>query len=248
MLKSIFLFFFIGLPLCCYAQEATQEELVTQEKELIYDTAPIEGTSLSKENIEDYKNDPDFNYTEIEPEDTWLSRLNRKLSEIWNSFIKWITGGQEATGIWAFLLGVLPYLFIAGLLALLVWVFFKIDNARAIINPNHKGVFMGDDEEIIKNQDIQSFIDKALKDKNYRLAVRYYYLFTLQQLSGKELIDWQAQKTNHEYIYEIKNNDLRSQFGKLTDVYDYIWYGNFEVDEIAFAKAQLAFNKMNKEI
>ena len=104
------------------------------------------------------------------------------------------------------------------------------------------------DVEIIKNQDIQSLIDQALQDKNYRLAVRYYYLLTLQKLSGQELIDWQVQKTDHDYIYEIENTQLRHSFSRVTDMYDYIWYGNFEVDEFAFAKAQSAFNTVNTQL
>ncbi len=233
---------------CCLAQTTSEDVPVSTQKEVVYDAQPIDGTSLDEVAIEDFKNDPDYNYVEIEPEDNWLSRLRRKLSDIWNSFLRWLTGGEEATGILGILLRLLPYLLGAGLLALLIYVFLKIDNARAIIHPNHKDVFIGDDEEIMNSQDIQSLIDTALKEGNYRLAIRYYYLLTLQKLSGKELIDWQVQKTNHEYIYEIKNTQLRGQFMRLTDIYDYIWYGNFEVDEDAFAKAQLAFNKINSEI
>jgi len=244
MYKSIFLYFLLSFSLMCFGQDT----IPSLERELVYDTERLDGTALDKETIDNFKNDPDYNYQEIEPEDTWLSRIRRKLGEIWQSFIRWLTGGEEATGIFASLLQILPYLLLAALIAVLIWIFLKIDNARAVIQPNHKGVYIGDDEEILKNEDIQSLIDAALKEKNYRLAVRYYYLLTLQKLSGKELIDWQVQKTNHEYIYEIKNNDLRVQFGKLTDVYDYIWYGNFEVDEPAFAKAQLAFKKINSEI
>lgn len=244
MSKAILLYFLLSLSLVCVAQDTIPD----MQKNLIYDTERLEGTHIDKEAIDNFKNDPDYNYLEIEPEETWLTRLRRKLSEIWNSFIRSLTGGAEATGVLASLLALLPYVMIGALLGVLIWVFLKIDNARAIVQTHSKGVYIGDDEEILKNEDILSLIDPALQDKNYRLAVRYYYLLTLQKLSGKELIDWQVQKTNHEYIYEIKNNNLRKQFGQLTDVYDYIWYGNFEVDEPAFAKAQLAFNKINSEI
>lgn len=248
MHKALLCFLFLSLSTCSFIPIIAQEAVTPIEQEVRFDQSPVKGSSLDKEAIDEYKNDPNYNYVEIEPEDTWITRLRRKLSQIWNSFLRWLTGGQEATGVLAFLLELLPYLLLAGLLALLIWVFLKIDNARAVISSSKKGVFIGDDEEIINNHDIQTLIDQALIDKNYRLAVRYYYLLTLQKLSGKELINWQAQKTNHEYIYEIKNSNLRQQFGKLTDVYDYIWYGNFEVDDSAFAKAQHAFNKINSEI
>ena len=248
MLKSLICFFLLGFSVVGAGQEQETAVDVLVQKEVMYDAETLEGHSLDDTTINNFKQDPDFDYTEIEPEDTWLTRLRRKLSDIWNAFTRWLTGGEEATGFLGFLLSLLPYLFIAGLLALLIWVFLKIDNARSILTPSYTGVSMGDDEEIIKNQNIQLLIDQALKDKNYRLAVRYYYLLTLQQLSGKELIDWQVQKTNHEYIYEIKNTQLRGQFVRLTDIYDYIWYGNFEVDEPAFAKAQHAFTKLQGEL
>ncbi len=248
MFRTLIFCLLVYMSVNCFAQTTEQDAPSSTQKEVMYDSDRINGTSLDKRTLEDFKNDPDYNYVEIEPEDNWLSRLRRKLSDIWNSFLRWLSGGEEATGVLATLLLLLPFLLGAGLLALLIYVFLKIDNARAIIQPNYKGVFIGDDEEIINSQDIQSLIDAALKEGNYRLAIRYYYLLTLQKLSGKELIDWQVQKTNHEYIYEIKNTQLRGQFVRLTDIYDYIWYGNFEVDEGAFAKAQLAFNKINSEI
>ena len=212
MYKICIYFIILSWSVSGFTQTATDLDDKQVQEEVLYDTTPIESTSLDENAIQEYKNDPDYNYIENEPEDNWLTRLKRKLSDIWNSFLQWLSGGKEATGILAFLLEILPYLLLIGLLSFLVWVFLKIDNARNYSQTNRNKVFIGDDEEIIKNQDIQALIDQALKDKNYRLAVRYYYLFTLQKLSTKELIDWQVQKTNHEYLYEIENRDLRSQF------------------------------------
>ena len=248
MYKICFYFIILSWSINGFTQATTDLSEEHVREEILYDTTPIENTSLDENAIQNYKNNPDYNYIENEPEDNWLTRLKGKLSDIWNSFLQWLSGGKEATGILAFLLEILPYLLLIGLLSFLVWVFLKIDNTRSYAQTNLNKVFIGDDEEIIKNQDIQALIDQALKDKNYRLAVRYYYLFTLQKLSTKELIDWQVQKTNHEYLYEIENTDLRSQFSNLTSIYDYTWYGNFEVDASAFAKAQHAFTKINNEI
>lgn len=248
MYKVLFCFIFFSLSLSCFMQIRAQETDISILDKIRYDQASIKGSSLDQKAIKEYKNDPNYNYTELEPEDNWFSRLKRKIATVWQSFLKWLTGSKEATGIFAFFLKIVPYLLLVGLLALLTWLFLKIDNTRTIINSNTKNVFISDDEEIIKTQDIQALIDQALKEKNYRLAIRYYYLLTLQQLSSKGLIDWQVQKTNHEYLYEIKNSDLREQFDTLTDLYDYIWYGNFEVDHSAFAKAQHAFHKISSEI
>jgi hypothetical protein len=107
-------------------------------------------------------------------------------------------------------------------------------------------VSLSEEEHIIKNEDIQALIQNALADKNYRLAVRYSYLYSLQLLSKKELIDWQLQKTNHDYLTEIKKPDLQNSFSKITRIYDYIWYGDFTIDELKYKKAETVFLHLEK--
>ena len=57
-------------------------------------------------------------------------------------------------------------------------------------------------------------------------------------LSKKELIDYHKDKTNSEYLYEIENNTMRTQFSYLSYVYSYVWYGEFPVDETNFKVAE----------
>ena len=91
-------------------------------------------------------------------------------------------------------------------------------------------------------------IQAALNEQNYRLAVRFYYLLVLQKLAQKDLIDWQVQKTNADYVYEIKDNTLRGNFSRLTRIYDFIWYGNFEVNANDFAKAEKEFKTITASL
>lgn len=246
------------------AQE-TQEEAVTEEvfidelnkpeqtysnpREvlLIYDESELTQTPVDENSIRDFQNDPDFNYIEATPEDTWWTRFKQKINDLYRAFIRWLLGGAEATGVWRFVVEVLPYLLMVGLLAFLVWIFLKMDSGKLLMEKiKAPETLLSDDEELIQRQDLQQLIDKALASGNYRLAVRFYYLLVLQKMSGKDLIDWQVQKTNHEYIFEIEDPQLRKNFRKVTDIYDYIWYGNFEVDAAAFAKAESSFKTINK--
>jgi len=113
-------------------------------------------------------------------------------------------------------------------------------------NPNV--VSLSEDEHIIKNEDIQQLIKNALIDKNYRLAIRYYYLYILQLLSEKELIDWQQQKTNDDYIEELSKSNLKNDFGKATLLYDYVWYGEFDIDQERYQKAEVVFTSLKNAI
>ena len=109
-------------------------------------------------------------------------------------------------------------------------------------------VSLSEEEHIIKNEDIQELIRKALAERNFRLAVRYYYLFTLQLMTDKNLIDWQLQKTNDDYLKELKGTRLQEPFRTITRLYDYIWYGNFDLDEVKYMKAESAFVQLQKTL
>ena len=93
-------------------------------------------------------------------------------------------------------------------------------------------------DEDIHETDIEALLSKALTNKEYRLAIRYYYLLILKGLSHKKVIDYHKDKTNSEYLFEIKSNDLRDQFSHLSYIYAYVWYGEFPIDENGFLQAK----------
>ncbi|GGG09450.1 hypothetical protein GCM10011344_07520 [Dokdonia pacifica] len=221
-------------------QESTDTEI---SQELQKDTSPLSPITLDKNKIEEYQNDEDFNYVEVFEEDTRWNNIKQWFYDILSSIFDWIFEDQEkAVGALSTFIRLLPYIIGGILLILAIWAFSKMDSGEILFNKKPASqAFMSDDEELIKHEDIQSLIDKAIAAGNHRLAIRFYYLHVLQKMSGKELIDWQVQKTNHEYIYEVKDQNVRKQFRRVTDIYDYIWYGNFEVDAQSFEKAQSSF-------
>lgn len=100
------------------------------------------------------------------------------------------------------------------------------------------------DDDIEKNLihiDFEKLIRETLKEGNNRLVVRYYYLWILKRLSEKNIIEWHAEKTNTDYLYEIQSADLKTDFQYLSYLYNYIWYGEFEMTEHTFLHAKKAF-------
>jgi len=97
--------------------------------------------------------------------------------------------------------------------------------------------------ENIHEMDFDRLIEETKATGNYRLALRYYYLWVLKKLSRKEIINWHWDKTNSDYLYEIKDGNLRKDFEYLSYVYDHSWYGDFPVDEKSFTKAEKSFKK-----
>ncbi|MFD0989763.1 hypothetical protein ACFQ1R_06625 [Mariniflexile jejuense] len=100
-------------------------------------------------------------------------------------------------------------------------------------------------EENIKDINFDTLITDALKENNYRLATRYLYLKSLKLLTNKNSIEWHYDKTNSDYINEIKDENTKSAFKRISYIYDYVWYGEFPIDEIVFEKNKSDFEKLN---
>lgn len=104
------------------------------------------------------------------------------------------------------------------------------------------------EEETIEKIDIDALIAEALKTNDYRLAVRYLHLKLLQSLANANLIDWHFEKTNSDYQKELKADHLKKDFAKASYLYDYIWYGEFDIDQAGFDSTQKHFETLLKNI
>lgn len=104
------------------------------------------------------------------------------------------------------------------------------------------------EEEHIENIDLDIEIKNALKQNNYRLAIRFMYLKSLKLLSVKNLIEWNYEKTNTDYYNEIENPNLKNDFQQISYWYDHIWYGEFTLNENGFQHAKKDFDKLNQAV
>lgn len=103
-------------------------------------------------------------------------------------------------------------------------------------------------EEHIENIDLDNYIKNALKEENYRLAIRYMYLKSLKSLSLQNLIEWHFEKTNTDYYREIQNLKVKEYFKKASYLYDNIWYGEFVLDKTGFENALTIFEQLNQNL
>ena len=92
--------------------------------------------------------------------------------------------------------------------------------------------------------DFYSSITKAKKENNWRLATRYYYLWLLKSFSDKDIIEWDIEKTNADYLNEISNLELKKEFQFLSYVYEYSWYGEFDLTKTDFERTETTFQKL----
>ena len=94
--------------------------------------------------------------------------------------------------------------------------------------------------------DFDAAVDEAVSQRNYRLAVRLLYLQTLKRLTDAERIQYKPDKTNRQYVYELAKSPLQPGFEALTRQFEFVWYGNFPVDEPRFGSIQQQFQSFNR--
>tara|TARA_R100001369_G_scaffold87019_1_gene122094 strand:- start:608 stop:1255 length:648 start_codon:yes stop_codon:yes gene_type:complete len=211
----------------------------------LIDDTDVNPLQINRSFIKDLKKDSDFNYVEIVEEVTWWQKIKRWLNTKWIQFMNWLFGDYEGNAILLFLVNYLPYLILVGIVGFIVWLFIKLNiGNRFLKSPDSGEVLMSEDEDIIKRQHIPSLIEDALNNKQYRLAIRYHYLFVLKQLTDAEQIDYEFDKTNTDYLNEITNKNLKNGFTNITRIYDFIWYGNFSITQKDYVKAKAQFNEI----
>ena len=232
-------FLFLCFSLICFGNVG--------EAKLLAQTAETEISPLdfSEETIERFKQDPDFNYTEATAEDNWWTKFKRYVRLQWNRFMDWLFGDYEAPLLLAIFLDILPYLLLGLLLVFLLYLFAKINPGNYLFGTREKPEIHFDEEEkIIRTRDIKKLIEKAVAKENYRLAVRYHFLYVLQQLSRQELVIYDSAKTDEEYLQEIKDPGLKTQFKRVNRIYDFVWYGSFETTAESYPKIKKEFEKV----
>lgn len=102
--------------------------------------------------------------------------------------------------------------------------------------------------ENIQNTDIETLITNAESLKDYRLAIRYYYLLVLKQLSLNNFITFEDDKTNAEYMSVIAPYKFSQDFSYISYIYDYTWYGEFSLNQEQYFSAKESFIQLVKDI
>jgi hypothetical protein len=208
-----------------------------------------EGSTLSERQIDE---DLSQKYT---GEDFNYDVKTGESSNLLARFIRWVLNGLgEAFGfdISPQTLLILEYVIYALMGALVVFLLVRVfinEKFNAIFTKKAKSIANIDlSEQHIESLDLDALMNDALKNKDYRLAVRYQFLKILKLLSQKNLIEWHFEKTNVDYEREIKEHSLQQEFKKASYLYENIWYGEQPIDERVYAKTSSRFTALNNLI
>ncbi|MGV3460992.1 MAG: DUF4129 domain-containing protein [Flavobacterium sp.] len=236
-LYSLLLFLMLALNAGAAAQDA-----ITITPEVI-DTAGViaNGRNFNPDFKQKYKG-PDFVYER--------NKVEEKPSK-WDEFLRWldyIFSSEDDSKGESVPLSVIIIRVVAGVIVLLVIYFIVMAVLKKdgywIFGRAKKSISARDlNIENIDTTDFQSLINTTLQAGDHRLGIRYYYLWLLKLLAHNNIIKWHKDKTNGDYLYEIKDEALREQFRYLSYIYDYSWYGEFPVSSDNFARAEKAFSE-----
>ncbi len=225
------------LILCCGSVYGFNDSTALQ-----YDESSVEWRQFDQEKIKEHKADDDYDYGNrpVPGKSLWqrfLAWLQRILSKIF------YMGTETPFG------KILIYILLAAIIIYALLKIFKVDVRRIFYSSTDRGVMDYDvHHENIHEMDFDTLIKEAIENKAYRNAIRLVYLYSLKHLSDRQFIQWQPGKTNHEYMDEISEVDLKSKFGQLSYYFEYAWYGDFPISEGQFENVNSLFTSWKDQL
>lgn len=214
----------------------------TKYNSIQYDSSTIIVRSIDSTKIKSYLKDKDFRYFE-DPEST-MTLWERLMEWLKRQFLK-LTEYDSYNTAW----DIFIYILIALAVIAIVFGIYKSEiKGLFFSNKNKNKLNVSEHLEDIHSIDYEKMIEEAIANKNYRYAIRLNYLKSLKYLSDKEIINWKLDKTNREFLREIKLNNLKSEFEKITTDFESIWYGGFEIDYSAYINLQNSYSDFNSSL
>lgn len=240
------------LLLCFYMPVWSQNDPITQKQDSIssiipakpiQEAKPISFRVPDKSKIEEFQNNPRFNYHVERKQKAQLSWWDKLWYEITEFFGK-LFSQVARSGALSFVVIMICVILVCLLLMKLLNIDYRTVLGKKKMDKPEIDFYTED----VHSMNFDELIANALKNKDYRLAIRFLYLKNLKLLADKGIIDWNAHKTNYSYQHEIGNNNLRSKFLETTLIFDYVWYGEFSVEEAQFSGIQSRMNDFSKMI
>ncbi len=189
------------------------------------DSVQVELRTFDTEKYQDLIAQPQHQY------DANVRRSGTSLAEyLWGKFedlLAMIFGSETGWTLTGWLL-------LIGLICFAAFVIISGRREKFFTRPHNIHTTPGVEVLDIKEVDLDQLLQTALRDGDYRSATRYRYLRLLKKLSALDYIDWKRDKTNRQYVRELRaghGNRLAGAFARITNLFDYCWYGGAPVEE-----------------
>lgn len=170
-----------------------------------------------------YANDPSYWGSSKKRDDSWLIRALASLQR------------PLAQGI--------IYLLLGALVLFILYQALSVNNLLVFSRSSKRKKDNADMPEELMAEDLDKRVGDAIGNNDLRLAVRYLYLQTLQALGQNNFIRYNARTTNQDYVQQMRSHPGAVAFHALTQVYEYVWYGEFEPGREQFERIREDFKQ-----
>lgn len=222
------------------------KEKRTAQMEKLYRSVPVDTTdykvvSLQPDFQQKYADDPEFRYDPEKGSKTFLARLLEKLGELLKKLLG-LGSLSKVTDTTVLVFKILCGLVVLVALYLIVRLAMNHQGKWFFQNKNESiAIDINNTEQLIQSADFEQLIYEIEKQGDTRQSIRLYYLWLLKVLKDKELIKWLPEKTNSDYLSELRDERLREKFIYLSYLFNNIWYGEFSITDADYVNARKAF-------
>lgn len=133
---------------------------------------------------------------------------------------------MPSLGTWEFWKTVLLILTIGALLFILYLI---LKNIR----PSNSKISVDVEDEwnptVVTKSELELKLEKAVMGNDFRECVRIHFMFILKELITNNIIDWKPEKTNYDYVTEVRKSKGYDGFEECVRIYDLVWYGDYEI-------------------
>lgn len=185
--------------------------------------------NITYEEWNDLTNDDAFRYRKTienekveEPEQRDHSAWYRFWGTIW----EWMGSTAGKVIIWASLIVIILYAVYKILVGDGISIFGR--TSKVLAEDTHALV------EDINDTNWEKLLEKAAKEGDLRLSVRYSYMLLLRLLQDSGLIHYREDKTNFQYISELADTQYKQPFRTLSRQYEYTWYGEYPISQESY--------------
>ncbi len=215
-------------PINSYAQSAPD------------DRAPLTVRYPEASKLRDLQTDHAYQYTsDAPPPENPVARLFNWLLRKLARFL----GSNAYQNVW-------QYVILAAIAGLAIYLLLKAEVLSFLFPKSAQsyGLAYENLAENIHEINFDVAVDEAVNERNFRLAVRLLYLQTLKHLTDAGRIEYKPDKTNRQYVYELATSPFETNFEELTRQFEFVWYGDFSVDDRRFGEIRRQFREFNQAV
>ncbi len=217
-----------------------EDSKITVNQSVEQQTAPAAATSevdtLSFRVVPDstrraYDHDREFAYANDSA--YWASSTTRGDNKFFDYIFGWLSTSWFKGLLYLFLGSILIYALYKIIFEHKLYLFYA---------PAKKGLFQHAENPLVSGDDLETLIDNAVLSKDFRSAVRWLHLKAIRVAGGNGWIDMEPKATNQQYLQQMAQHPALDDFRFLTQVYEHVWFGRFDLDPEQYDKFQAQFD------